>query len=207
MSPSRCRTRDSLGASVCLAAVLAAGCGDGGPLGPATATSAGAVGRIVAARQAPKPVPFKATLTATQQVPDPNLPAGCELFVRTTLEGNSTHLGHFTGTGTTCAFNGQFGVMNPPFNPGGGPPPYFVTDFTVQQTYTAANGDVLEVSGMGVRVQSLADGSSGLVGTGVVDGGTGRFAGAMGEFDVAGIDGVVRYDGWILYDAANRSDG
>lgn len=53
-------------------------------------------------------------------------------------------------------------------------------------------------------VQSLTDGTSGLVETGAVHGRTGRFAGATGGFDVVGVNGQVTYGGWIVYDASNR---
>lgn len=141
----------------------------------------------------------------TESVPDPTPPQGCELFLHTTQEGEATHLGHFTGAGSTCGFNGQFGVLEPPINPAGGPPPYFVSDFTIEQTYTAANGDELLVSGQGILVQSLTDGSAGFVGGGTLDGGTGRFEGATGVFDIEGIRGAfAHFDGWIVFDASNR---
>lgn len=53
-------------------------------------------------------------------------------------------------------------------------------------------------------VQSLVDGTSGLVGAGVVEGGTRRFVGASGGFDVSGAGEEITYDGWIVYDASNR---
>lgn len=170
-----------------------------------TSALSGDAGLGVATGHGALPVPFEGRLAATERVFVNPPPAGCQLYVQEADAGELAPLGRSTGTLTLCAFNGQFGVTEPPFNPGGGPPPYFVTDYTVQGMYTAANGDLLNVSGTGVLVQSLADGTSGLVGAGVVEGGTGRFAGASGEFDVLGVDGEVSFDGWIVYDASNRS--
>lgn len=206
MKPALSFQTASAGAALSLAALTAAACQDAGALGPDPPVDAQRIeaSRVAAMSDGPQPVPFKGTLISAS-VPDPNPPAGCEIFLQTTQEGQFTHLGRYSGIGTTCVFNVQPGVTDPPFNPGGGPPPYLVTDFTVEQTYTAANGDILEISGAGVRVQSLTDGRSGFLGTGLIAGGTGRFTGATGEFDVRGANGVVRYDGWIVYQASNRS--
>ncbi|MEJ2312602.1 MAG: hypothetical protein P8Y21_13660 [Gemmatimonadales bacterium] len=198
-----------IGTAVALAALTATACQDGSALGPDALPDAQRVEakQVAAMSHEPQPVPFKGTLVTTESVPDPMPPAGCQAFLHTGQRGNFTHVGLISGTGTTCAFNGQLGVRDPPFNPGGGPPPYFVTDFSIEQTYTAANGDILEISGVGVLVQSMTDGRSGLVGTGLIEGGTGRFADATGEFEVRGANGVVHYDGWIAYQASNRSGG
>lgn len=189
--------------TLCLAILPATACQEAGSLGPANSEDAGPV--VSTSRDA-LPVPFKGTLAATERVFVNPPPAGCQLYLQEAEAGELAHLGRFTGTLTICAFNGQFGVIDPPFNPGGGPPPYLVTDFAVEATYTAANGDLLSISGTGVLVQSLVDGGSGFVGTGAVEGGTGRFLEASGEFDVIGAAGEVSYDGWVVYDASNRSE-
>lgn len=147
------------------------------------------------------PVPYRGTLTTTEQTPDPDPPEGCEVFHHTAQIGQSTQLGAYTGTGTTCSYNVRFNVLDPPINPGGGPPPYFVTDFTVRQVHTGANGDQLHVSGVGVFVQSMTSGAAGFVGDGAIEGGTGRFDGATGTFTIRGVrDMAARYDGWIVLD-------
>jgi hypothetical protein len=205
MSPSA-RLTSIAAAAAPLLAVLALGCGDEGPLEPNASGTAviGDARPAVAAASPPAAVPFRGVVRATEQIPDPSPPAGCVQLQHVTHVGKLTHLGQFRGMGTTCLLSAQPGVTDPPFLPSG-PPPYFVADFTVDQAYTAANGDVLLVSGEGVLVQSMADGSGALRGHGQVDGGTGRFDGATGDFDVGGADGVVRYDGWIAYDASSRA--
>ena len=181
-------------------------CQDGGTtgLGTGPTLSDHAASRSSPAGAAAVRVPYRGTLITTEQTPDPNAPEGCELFQHTAQVGQSTHLGEYTGTGTTCSYNVQFGVLQPPINPGGGPPPYFVTDFTIQQVHTAANGDQLEVSGTGVYVQSMTDGAAGFVGEGAIEGGTGRFAGATGAFTIRGVRGMAaRYDGWIVLEPSS----
>lgn len=197
----------SLLALLCLAALSAAACDHENLVEPgAPGASRADVADLFASRNHLQPLPFRGELTTTRQVIDPTPPAGCEQFANTVLEGRLTHVGRFVGAGMTCAFNAQFGVISPPVNPAGGPPPFFVVDFTTEQEYTAPNGDILRIAGSGVRVQSMTDGTSGLVGDGSVEGGTGRFEGATGEFDVLGLNGLIRYDGWMAYDASNVRD-
>jgi len=190
-----------------LALLAASGCQDDGALGPHSTSSVLPAGsaRVVAAGLEMR-LAFKGRVMSTQLSTDPNPPPGCQLFQHTILEGELTHLGRFSGTGTVCAFNVRAGVIDPPINPAGGPPPYLVADFVVDHTYTSASGEALHITGTGVRVQSLSDGSSGLMGVGTVAGGTGRFEGASGEFDVLGAFHVVRYDGWIIFDASSVPD-
>jgi hypothetical protein len=78
-------------------------------------------------------------------------------------------------------------------------------------TYTAANGDTLLATNSG----SFTPGSSptfSTVGVTTIIGGTGRFAGATGRMDGTGtVDlvnniAVFHHDGWIAYDASNRSE-
>lgn len=148
--------------------------------------------------------PFKGSFTEnlTPLPPTAECPV---LFTDESDDGESTHLGRFTRTGTTCLFNLRV-VEDPPFNPGGAPP-YLVADFTFDETETAANGDLMFISGVGVYVQSSLDPAMfGTQSTGTVDGGTGRFAGASGEFQGTGdAANVLRFSGWISYDASNAS--
>ena len=83
------------------------------------------------------------------------------------------------------------------------------TQTSVAVTYTAANGDILRAVNVGTSVRS---------GTGVTFsatvtfiGGTGRFASATGEARAVGTADFVAntseytLDGWLAYDAADRS--
>lgn len=164
-----------------------------------------AIGLIgtASAAAASQATPFKATIDA---VTTPLLPtADCPIFLRSDQTGVATHVGEWSGTGTTCGFNFRV-VEEPPFNPGGGPP-YFVADFINEVTWTAANGDQLFVLTNGVRVESIPDGDSGNRGTATITGGTGRFLGATGQA-FGGRDADEESNtiqGWIDYDASNRS--
>lgn len=134
-------------------------------------------------------------------------PPGCQLMLETVQIGEAAHLGRFTGTGTTCGFNARV-VKDPPFNLSQGAPPYFVSNFTIQQTWTLANGSTLTwTSSDGVFVQSLTDGSSSAIGTMLITGGSGEFEAASGRARVESLStrdprfGTV-FDGVIAYDAA-----
>jgi hypothetical protein len=106
-------------------------------------------------------------------VPD----ASCPLGIRTVMWGSGevTHLGWTTMTGTHCT--------PPDLNIVGG-----------VQTFVAANGDTLEMTYMAtVAPFEFVDGSP-MEGPGqtIIVGGTGRFAGASGEF-VAYMRGIVHF--------------
>lgn len=147
--------------------------------------------------------PFKATIDAVTTPLAPT--ADCPIFLQSDQSGVATHVGEWSGTGTTCGFNLRI-VDDPPFDPGGGPP-YFVADFINDVTWTAPNGDQLFVVTNGVRVESIPDGASGNRGTTTINGGTGRFLGATGEA-LGGRDAdeeINTIEGWIEYDASDRS--
>lgn len=148
------------------------------------------------------PKPFEGAFTAADSPLPPT--ADCPVLVGGSQSGRATHLGAFSGPTTTCGFDLQV-MVSPPFVPGGRPP-YLVAQFTNEATWTAANGDRLEVESAGVFVQSLPDGISGVRGTITVVGGTGRFAGATGEAQ-GRRDGArpVTFEGWIHYDARDAS--
>lgn len=149
--------------------------------------------------------PFHATLTSPTTPAPPPQGSGCASFFTSTQSGIATHLGAFTGVGTTCAYPFRMVMSDPPVAPDGGAP-YLVADFSVAQTWTAANGDELRTSGTGVLVISLQDGSTALRGTGTFDGGTGRFLRVDGEVVVTGRNGVVHEAGWIRYDARAEAE-
>lgn len=159
-------------------------------LGPARATSAER--------------PLIGSFATVTSVPGQG-PADCLVHLETAQQGQATHVGLFTGTGRTCGFNAAV-TENPPFNLAGGAPPFFVADFTVEQTWIAPNGDTLTwESPDGVFVQSLTDGTSSAMGSMVITGGTGRFAGASGQGQVVSNSTVVpdtSFIGSITYDAA-----
>jgi hypothetical protein len=81
-------------------------------------------------------------------------------------------------------------------------------------TYVVANGDSIDIeySGSAVLVPEGFDGS----GTAAIVGGTGRFASASGAFDFtfttflfpdAPARSLLEGEGWIAYDASDRSNG
>ncbi|MGH3133686.1 MAG: hypothetical protein ACRDNY_08110 [Gaiellaceae bacterium] len=146
--------------------------------------------------------PFKGGWLSAETVQDA-APPGCEVFLTTTQAGNATHMGRFTGTGVTCGFDIRV-VADPPFNLSGGAPPFLVVDFTVEQTWTAADGSTLTwATPDGVFVQSLSDGSASSMGTMDIMGGSGRFAGATGQAMITAINTDVSFEGAIVYDASN----
>ncbi|MDX1647405.1 MAG: hypothetical protein R3304_09695 [Longimicrobiales bacterium] len=151
-------------------------------------------------------LPFRGTLTSTSEISDDPPRMGCLYSARTDLVGELTHLGRFEGVGTVCVLFVDVGVSDPPGNPGGGAPPFVVSDFEVEQSYTAANGDELRISGRGVLIRSLTDGRSGFTGEGTIEGGTGRFDGAVGSFSVHSVEGTVEYDGWIVAPELRRGE-
>jgi hypothetical protein len=144
-------------------------------------------------------------ISATVAVTEVPPPAGCLAFFTTVIEGTATHLGEFTGTGTTCVLS-QTPDPDPPFTPDG-PPPYATAEFTNPRwTLTAANGDELWLETPGaVGVFSLANKAFKAEGAQVIVGGTGRFAGATGEAQVGATnDGTQLADvfsgqGWIQF--------
>jgi hypothetical protein len=82
---------------------------------------------------------------------------------------------------------------------------------TAQITYTAANGDVLRATAVG---SSSPPGPTSFLftGTTTIVGGTGRFANATGVLQAEGevnlitANASIAYDGWIAYDASDRSN-
>lgn len=161
----------------------------------------GLVGSGTAIADTP-PKPFEGEFTAVDLPLAPT--ADCPVNIGGSQHGRATHLGQFSGASITCGFDLQV-MVNPPFNPGGAPP-YLVAQFTNKATWLAANGDELEVETVGVFVQSLPDGISGVRGTMSIVGGTGRFSGAKGEAQ-GHRDGAapVTFEGWIDYDASDSS--
>jgi hypothetical protein len=187
-----------------LTLLLVSGCGDESLLGPDDQPGALETMDTFPAKRS-QSVPFKGEWTNTETPPSPpeETPDGCAAYFNTSQVGQATHLGRFTGTGATCAFNLRM-TDDPPFNRSGGPPPFFVADFTNEMTWTAANGDQLFLSpNEGVFVQSLTDGTSSSQGFLTISGGTGRFEGATGSVDVLALGVSVRFDGWITYDASS----
>lgn len=195
-----------------LALLLLAGCSDesllvsGDQMTPLEEVPA------LAKKNEPKAVPLKGTWinTASPPTPPEETPAGCEAYFMTSQVGRATHLGKFTGRGSTCAVNIRI-VEDPPFNFTGGAPPFFVADFTAAQTWTAANGDRLFIanSSGGVFVQSLVDGTSSIQAALIFNGGSGRFEGATGQAHVLGTGDInvdrLQFDGLIRYDASRPS--
>ena len=125
---------------------------------------------------------------------------GCDLAFLTEQAGERTHLGHYTGTGATCGVNLQAPIFVPPFNPGGGPPPYLVAEFTIHHVCTAAKwGPARGLRGSYPRPEpTLRSGWFHWPGNHRRRHGP-RFQGAVGWFDVLGVRGEVTYDGQIVF--------
>lgn len=155
-----------------------------------------------------RPWHIRATVATTPAPP----PAGCVIYFTSVIEGHATHLGAFSGIGSTCLTGVIQPDPDPPFVPAG-PPPYFTADFTNPLwTLTASNGDELWLVGdQAVAVISLTDNSLSARGTHRIVGGTGRFAGATGEARVGAVneDGQGPDDfagtGWIRFRASDRA--
>ena len=151
-------------------------------------------------------LPFKGSFSFNVPPVELDPTEECLIHHQSFPNGTATHLGAFTGSGTTCGFNPRV-VVDPPFDPGGNPP-YLVANFVREdEVWTAANGDQLYMNQSGVLVMSLADGTSGARGSITISGGTGRFEGATGELSARrdGNEQPVSFEGSIDYDASSVS--
>lgn len=193
------------------ALILATACGGGSMSGPdeVADTLEPAVGPVVSAASAPRKAwRIDATVAVTPAAP----PAGCAVYFTSVIEGHATHLGTFSGVGSTCITGVIQPDPNPPFLPAG-PAPYFTAEFyNPLWTLTGANGDELWLESYdAVAVFSMVDNSLVAEGRMRVVGGTGRFAGATGDAMVGAVneDGIGPDDfsgsGWISYRAADVS--
>jgi hypothetical protein len=173
------------------------GCGADGPTGPTaipvvpSAVSAGTStsASTAAARGAAPATPINGSCevrTVEAQVTTPPI-------VRMITTGTC----HYSHLGRTQVDAVQF--LNP-----------MLGTSEAEVTYTAANSDVLFATNAGSFTPGSAPTFS-TVGVTTIIGGTGRFTGATGRMDAEGtVDlannvAVFYYDGWIAYDAANRS--
>lgn len=169
-----------------LLALALAGCADSGPTLPApesvTFARGGSAGRPAAAR----PISGRCELTVG---PLPSAPP----IIRQTDTGTCqlSHLGRTSFAGV-LELNLVTGTQRG------------------ERTLTAANGDVLRVVSVGTSTPS-GPGVVSFVGTFTIVGGTGRFADATGQARGAGTANLatrttsLTLDGWIAYDASNRS--
>ena len=87
-------------------------------------------------------LPMRGTWDNSESPPVANPPAGCLVKIETAQTGTATHLGHFTGEGSTCVTT-QTPSESPPFWDHDPAPPYGVMDFENEMKWTAANGDEL----------------------------------------------------------------
>ena len=131
-------------------------------------------------------LPMRGTWDNSESPPVANPPAGCLVKIETAQTGNATHLGRFTGEGSTCVTT-QTPSESPPFWDHDPAPPYGVMDFENEMKWTAANGDELWLKpNSGVFVLSMASGAASVRGWLTIAGGTGRFTGATGRLEVTG---------------------
>jgi hypothetical protein len=121
------------------------------------------------------------------------------------IEGHATHLGAFTGVGSTCVTD-LVPAEDPPIRPAGPAPWGHFTFDNPRWTLTAANGDELWLEAQGaVAIISLVDNSLVAWGVQQIVGGTGRFENATGVADVGAVneDGSGPDDfsgsGWIRF--------
>jgi hypothetical protein len=83
---------------------------------------------------------------------------------------------------------------------------------TAERTFTAANGDIVRATSVGSSKPGAEPGTIDFDATLTIVGGTGRFANATGQVHDWGTANLVthavsfRLDGWLSYDAADRSD-
>jgi len=169
------------------------------PAAPTIESAVGAGGQV-SSQQLPWLI--QATVATTPAPP----PAGCLAYFTSVIEGTATHLGRFTGTGSTCITDQVAPDPSPPFTPAG-PGPYATAQFTNPRwTLVAANGDELWLEAPeAVGVFSLANMAFKAQGRQVIVGGTGRFDNATGEAQVGALnDGTQPADdfsgrGWIRF--------
>ena len=83
---------------------------------------------------------------------------------------------------------------------------------TGERTFTAANGDMLRATSVGTSKPGAEPGTVDFDATLTIVGGTGRFANATGEVHDWGTANTLthavafRLDGWLAFDASDRSD-
>lgn len=203
------RTAPRAGLLVLPLVLAALGCSDG--LGPDAAATNGVAaveeGVGPATAHVPRPMTIRGTVALVSPVIPP--PTPCFQKIGSELAGLATHMGRFTGIGSTCILTDLTTATpdpDPPFTPAG-PPPYLTAEFTNPSwVLTAANGDELWLrADDAVAVISGVDGSLHAEGTHEIVGGTGRFAGATGRLHTVALndDGVgpddFHSEGWIVY--------
>lgn len=160
------------------------------------------------AQAAMRPMKMRLSVELVGPVDSP-LPQ-CIGHFRSVLEGRATHLGKFSGVGSTCILTAEPDA-DPPILPPG-PPPYVTARFSNPLwVLEAANGDELwleaadAVAVLGVNPADGSYTSLAARGTHRIIGGTGRFATASGELRTMAVneDGQgpddARSEGWIRY--------
>lgn len=156
------------------------------------------------AAQAQEQLPFSAQgpEVVTSEAPDEAVCGAGRLRVDVEGSGEATHLGEYEVIRRHC------------FNPGNNPPTFEEGVFwmtaangdSLTGEYSGALADVLEVDSEGNPVVIVIDAPY------VVTGGTGRFANAEGDGSIEGIfnlktqEGDFTTEGWISYEASDRSN-
>jgi hypothetical protein len=174
-----------------------AGCTGNAPTAPTTLPAASLAGTHtaqafesgIAAQKSPAPLPIQGRCEASYAAP----PVVAPPFIRHVSVGTCqlSHLGRVS-LRTEAEINLATGVQ------------------VAAVTFTAANGDRLRVSSVGTGTPTGTT-TVHFIGTATIVGGTGRFASATGEMAVEGDvdsatgDARFSYNGWITYDASDRS--
>ena len=157
-------------------------------LGIALALVAALATYAFAAASAPRPMGGNIALFGG---PNGAMCGGDGLLIALEGDGTMTHLGKTTITATNCNF-GDLTVESADIADG-------------QATYTAADGSTIVTSYTGSNTQAGADGVSQFTTAHVVVSGTGRFAGASGEWTISGTVNIFTgellggVEGWIRY--------
>lgn len=151
--------------------VLAAACGSQGLDSPTSPTS-GAFGPAQTQARSGTELPFRGSLTTVTDAPPPN--------AHVTADGTATHLGRFSAT-LTAVVDFATSTATGTFN------------------FTAANGDELSGTFIGIEGVFIEPGVARLTEVATIERGTGRFAGATGTFT------MVRFD--IIDFATGKASG
>ena len=156
---------------------------------PATAVPVSSRGHYAGTRRDREmaSVAVRGAFTSTEKGPAPDPPGDCPVYIATAWSGQLSHFGTFKARGTTCATPTGPPAQVPPFWNHPPAPPYLVATFTTRNKWEFPDGTQLRSRTQdGVFVQSLANGATSVRGRIVIEGLTGRLAGAKGVLEASG---------------------